>query len=140
MTGQFDRIADGEMVESRSRFEAAPSADGPGGYPEAAGPDLATQHTFNEAGERPILQLNDGWRIAHDGALQWVLQRSSVNRRTSARRWQGRHFHVERDPLLRSIRELCGDVDLSAAEGIKGWPPRYRADLFGHPVVTTLLP
>src|SRR4029450_5580101 len=124
MTGQFDRIADGEMVESRSRFEAAPSADGPG----AAGPDLATQHTFNEAGGRPILQLNDGWRIAHDGALQWVLQRSSVNRSTSARRWQGRRFHVERDPLLRSVSELCGSVDQSAVDTIKLWPPRYRAD------------
>jgi len=140
MTGQFDRIADGETVESRSRFEAAPSADGPGGYPEAAGPDLATQHTFNEAGDRPILQLNDGCRIAHDGALQWVLQRSSVNRRTSARRWQGRRFHVERDPLLHSIRELCGDVDQSAAEIIKGWPPQYPPDCSGLVAITTLLP
>jgi hypothetical protein len=100
---------------------------------------LATQHTFNEAGDRPILQLNDGWRIAHDGALQWVLQRSSVNRRTSARRWQGRHFHVERDPLLRSIRELCGDVDEAAVETIKGWPSRYRAGFSAQPAGATVL-
>jgi hypothetical protein len=34
MTGQFDRIGDGEMVESknRSRFEAAESADSVEGY------------------------------------------------------------------------------------------------------------
>jgi hypothetical protein len=50
MTGQFDRIADGETVESRNRFGAAESADSPEGYADASGPDLATQHTFNEAG------------------------------------------------------------------------------------------
>jgi CheY-like chemotaxis protein len=36
MTGQFDRIEDGEMVESGSRFEAAASADSPEGYAEAS--------------------------------------------------------------------------------------------------------
>jgi hypothetical protein len=101
---------------------------------------LATQHTFNEAGDRPILQLNDGWRIAHDGALQWVIQRSSVTRRTGARRWQGRRFHVERDPLLRSIRELCDPLDQSAVETIKGWPARYCPDFSGQVAVATLLP
>jgi hypothetical protein len=71
MTGQFDRIGDGEMVESknRSRFEAAESADSVEGYADASEPDLATRCAPNEAaaaekGDRLLLRLNDGWRLA----------------------------------------------------------------------------
>jgi hypothetical protein len=35
------------MVESRSRFEAAETADSPEGYADASEPDLATRCTSN---------------------------------------------------------------------------------------------
>jgi hypothetical protein len=132
------------MVESGSRFEAAASADSPEGYAEASGPDLATPCTPNEAaasenGDRQLLRLNDGWRLAHDGSLQWILQRR-MSKPGKPAKWGGRRFHVERDPLLRSIRELCGDVDQSAAETIMGWPRRYRPDCSGLVAITTCLP
>jgi len=144
MTDKFGRIGDGEMVESRSRFEAAVSADSPEGYADASGPDMATPCTPNEAAaseysDRQILRLNDGWRLAHDGSLQWILQRR-MSKPGKPAKWGGRRFHVERDPLLRSVRELCGDVDQSAAETIKGWSPRYRPDFSGQVAATTLLP
>ena len=55
-------------------------------------------------------------------------------------KWGGRRFHVERDPLLRSIRELCGEVDPPAIEAIKGWPARDRPNFSAQPVVPTMLP
>ena len=121
-------------------FEAVLSGDTAEGGTDGSGDEKAPQHTPNEAGDRPILELNDGWRVAHDGALQWILQRSSVKRGTTIRRWQGRRFHAERDSLLRSIAELCGAVDPSAVETIKGWQPRYRPDLSGQAAIPTLLP
>jgi hypothetical protein len=140
MTGQFDRIADGEMVESRNQFEAAASTDGPGGYPEASGPDLATQHTFNEAGDRPILQLNDGWRsltTAHcSGCYNAAVSIAAPARVVG--RVAASMSSVTR--CCASIRELCGSVDQSAVETIKGWPLRYRRDFFGRVTVATLLP
>lgn len=68
MTGQFARIGDGEMVESRTRFEVAESADSPEGYADSSGPDLATQHTFNEVGDRPAWHRHitaDGSAVTH---------------------------------------------------------------------------
>ena len=117
------------MTESETRFEAGQSGEGSEGYIDASGADIATQPRFDEAGalgigDRLLLQLNDGWRLVHDGSLQWTLQRRHSTPRKTAK-WSGRRFHVERDPLLRSIAELCGPVDASAVETIKGWPPRY---------------
>jgi hypothetical protein len=144
VAGQFDRIEDGETVEGRNRFGAAESADSPEGYAVASGPDLATRCTPNEAaaaekGVRLILRLNDGWRLAHDESLQWILQRR-MSKPGKPAKWGGRRFHVERDPLLRSIRELCGPVDESAVETIRDWPRRYRPDFSAQPAVATLLP
>jgi hypothetical protein len=50
MTDECDRIGDGEMVESRSRFQAAVSAGSREGYADGSGPDMATRCTPNEAG------------------------------------------------------------------------------------------
>ena len=52
-------------------------------------------------------------------------------------RWGGRRFHVERDPLLRSIAELCGP---GAIETIRAWPPAYCPGFPGQTAVTTFLP
>ncbi len=91
--------------------------------------EKATHRTSNEAGaagkgDRLLLQLNDGWRLAHDGHLQWILQRRN-SRPEKPATWTGRRFHVERDALLRSIAELCGAVDPQAVETIRGWPDCY---------------
>jgi hypothetical protein len=86
-----------------------------------------------------LLQLNVGWRLAHDGSLQWILLRR-MSKLGKPAKWGGRRFHVERDPLLRSIAELCGPVDASAVETIWGWPPRYCPDLSGQAAVTNFLP
>lgn len=68
----------------------------------------------------PILALNDRWRVASDGALQWIIEH-----RVGPTRWQQQRYHGERDALLCSIRELCGAVDASALTTIGGWPPRH---------------
>ena len=75
-----------------------------------------------QTGDTSVLGLNARWRIGHDDTLQWILQIRE------GKGWRGRRFHVERDPLLRSIGELCGEVDLAAVDAIKAWPPRYRPD------------
>jgi len=67
-----------------------------------------------------LLRLNNRWRVAHDGELQWILQT-----RDGKRTWKSRRFHIERDWLLASIREVCGEVDASALAVIRSWPPRY---------------
>jgi hypothetical protein len=78
----------------------------------------------NTPGDAPVLTLNARWRIAHDGALQWILQYRSGRAETA---WRGRRFHGERDALLCSIRELCRPepVDPVALEAVTGWPQRY---------------
>jgi hypothetical protein len=68
------------------------------------------------------MTLNARWRVAHDARLQWILQYRYGKAATA---WRGRRFHVERDPLLRTIRELCGPVDPAAVGMIKAWPARY---------------
>jgi hypothetical protein len=107
-------------VESRNQFEAAASTDGPGGHPEASGPDLATLRTPNAA----VVALNAGWRVRDDGELQWILERR-CSKPDKPAMWTGRRYHGERDSLLRSISELCGPVDVGVVETIKGWPDCY---------------
>jgi hypothetical protein len=93
-----------------------------------------------EKGDRFLLQLNEGWRLAHDGSLQWILQRR-MSKLGKPAKWGGRRFHVEREPLLRSIAELCGPADGSAVETIRAWPPGYYCpDFSGQTAVTTFLP
>jgi hypothetical protein len=80
---------------------------------------------------RPILRLNKGWSVGDDAALQWFLLRAS------GKAWVPRRYHVERDALLRSIRELCGPVDPAALETIRRWPPKYRPDFAAAPARAT---
>ena len=132
------------MMKSENRFEAAQSAQDAEGCTGASGTDLATRCTSNEVvplekGDRFLLQLNEGWRLAHDGSLQWILQQR-MSKLGKPAKWGGRRFHVERDPLLRPIAELCGPVDASAVETIRAWPPRYCPDFSGRAAVTTFLP
>jgi hypothetical protein len=135
---------DGTMMKSENRFEAAQSGQGADGCTGASGADLATRCTSNEVvplekGDRFLLQLNIGWRLAHDGSLQWILQRR-MSKLGKPAKWGGRRFHVERDPLLRSIAELCGPVDARTVETIRAWPPRYCPDFSGQAAVATFLP
>jgi hypothetical protein len=83
--------------------------------------------------------LNKGWRLAHEGSLQWILLRR-MSKLGKPAKWGGRRFHVELDSLLRSIAELCGPVDASVVETIRAWPPRYGPDFSGQAGITTLLP
>lgn len=64
------------------------------------------------------INLNDRWRVSQDD-LQWVLEHC-VSVKTQ--RWQDRRFHQQREWLLKSIRELCGEVDKGALEAIRGFP------------------
>jgi hypothetical protein len=73
---------------------------------------------------RPVLKLNSHWSVGDDGALQWFLLRRAGND------WHPRRFHVERDALLRSVRELSGTVDPASIETVRGWPPLYRPETF----------
>jgi hypothetical protein len=79
----------------------------------------ATDGAEKMTGDIPLLSVNDRWRVAHDQRLQWILQ---VRR---GRQWHGRRFHVERDALLRSIRELCGPAAPATLAIIARWPRLY---------------
>ena len=114
---------DGTRMKGENRFEAAQSGQDAEGCTGASGAHLATRCTSNEVvlpekGDRFLLQLNEGWRLAQDSSLQWILQRR-MSKFGKPVKWGGRRFHVERDPLLRSIAELCGPVDASADETIR---------------------
>ena len=135
---------DRTRMKGETRFEAAQSDQDAEGCTGGSGTDLATRCTPNEVvppekGDRFLLQLNEGWRLAHDGSLQWILLRR-MSKRGKPAKWGGRRFHVERDPLLRSIAELCGPVDANATETIRAWPPRYSPDFSGQSDVTTFQP
>jgi hypothetical protein len=71
--------------------------------------------------DTPILDLNDTWRVAHDGRLQWILQRRAKNGV-----WHGNAYCVTQAALLRNIRERCGPVDPAAVKVIEGWHPTYH--------------
>ena len=65
---------------------------------------------------RAVLRLNAVWAVSDDGKVQWfLLRRAGAN-------WHPRRYHVERESLLRSIAELCGSVDSTAAKTIRAWP------------------
>ena len=133
------------MSKSENRFEAAQSDQDAEGCTGASAADLATHCTSNEVvrlekGDRLLLRLNVGWLLAHDGSVQWILQRRMSKLGKAAQWGGGRRFHVECDPLLRSIAELCGPVDASAVETIRAWPPRYSPGFSGQVAVTTFLP
>ena len=74
----------------------------------------------------PILSLNDRWRVAHDGQLQWILQKREGGS------WYGKLFPCSRSSLVRSIAERCGDLDIDVLATIEEWPERYRDWLAEH--------
>ena len=77
------------------------------------------------AREYPSLAvLNDRWRVVDEG-LQWILQVRKGRPTAKSSGWQHRCYHVERPALLRSIRELCGDVDPDALAVLETLPERY---------------
>ena len=71
---------------------------------------------------RPVQALNSDWAVGDDRALQWLLLRRAGDE------WHPRRFHVERDALLRSIRELCDPVDPVAVDTVRTWSALWRAD------------
>lgn len=88
----------------------------------------AAQEAPTDYGGRPIQRLNEDWAVSDDGQLQWLLLRAG------GETWRPRRYHVERDALLRSIRELCGPVDAAAVEAIGGWPALYRSGAGNAPI------
>ena len=76
--------------------------------------------------DRPILNINNQWRIAHDGIKQWVLQRQIGSQ------WHGKKFNTTRENLLRSIMANCDDVDPDLVKEISHWPDRYKDWLNEH--------
>lgn len=101
---------------SPSLFYAVTETEVVGGGPATLDTAKATETALNEA----TMALNARWRVRDDGRLQWHLEYVKPNGK-----WIGRRFHVERDPLLRSIRELCGEVDQAAIATVEGWPRLY---------------
>jgi len=72
------------MMKSENRFRAAQSGQDAEGCTRASETDLATRCTSNEVvplekGNQLLLQLNEGWRLAHDGSVQWILLRRMSN-------------------------------------------------------------
>ena len=70
---------------------------------------------------RVITGLNVTWRVVDD-ALQWILQRRKGNPRKKNSGWQDRSFCRTREGLLRSVRELCGEVDPKAMAPLNALP------------------
>jgi hypothetical protein len=51
-------------------------------------------------GDFPIIAINDRWRIADDGAIQWIIQRRA------GKTWRGDKFLNVRKHLLTWLRRL----------------------------------
>jgi len=108
-----------------TRDRDADGTSGPDNTPEAPKATLPKRNGRDGAKERPseyarrVLRLNADWAVSDDGEMQWSLLRARGGR------WMPRRFHVERDALLRSVRELCGPVDAAAVVEIRGWPPMW---------------
>jgi hypothetical protein len=83
----------------------------------AAGADHLTPPDYRS---RPVLVLNSHWAVGDDGVLQWLLLRRA------GRDWHPRRFHVQRDALVRSIRELCRGVDPGVIETLGAWSALYQ--------------
>lgn len=71
-----------------------------------------------------IAVLNDRWRVVDD-PLQWILEVRKGRSRSRATGWTGRRFHCQRTALIRSIRELCGEVDPAALAVLDALPQRH---------------
>ena len=75
--------------------------------------------------DKPLLQLNDRWRIAHDGKAQWILQVRKGNPRAKASGYASKKFYLRRTPLIAAIDEYCGDVAGHKTWILASWPERY---------------
>jgi hypothetical protein len=75
---------------------------------------------------RLISQLNANWRVVDD-PLQWILQRRKGKPRKKNCGWQDRSFCRTREGLLRSVRELCGEVDDKAPAQLHALP-QFHSD------------
>jgi len=87
------------------------------GYPTTQIPEDATPTAAFPAG---VLILNASWRVDGTDGLQWTLEQ---RRKSGA--WDGRKHHTERDCLMVSIRQLCGETDKGASAAIRSWPDLY---------------
>ena len=70
---------------------------------------------------RLIAHLNGSWRVVDD-PLQWILQRRKGKPRKKNSGWRDRCFCRTRGGLLRSVRELCGEVDDEALAHLHALP------------------
>ena len=68
--------------------------------------------------DTPLFNLNDKWRLAHDEALQWILQRRRGNPRNKSAGYVGTRFHTSHTALLHSIEELCGNITPAAESAL----------------------
>ena len=68
--------------------------------------------------------LNERWRVVDD-SMQWILQVRKGRATARASGWRSRSFCVSRTGLLRSIGELCGEVDPVAVAFVETWPERH---------------
>jgi hypothetical protein len=73
-----------------------------------------------QALDADVVPLNAAWRVRADRGVQWLLEH-----RKPGQPWRGRRSHVDRDSLLRSIREVCGEVDEAAVAIIAGFTRFY---------------
>jgi hypothetical protein len=71
-----------------------------------------------------VAQLNPCWRVIDDPD-QWILQRRRENPRSKNSGWRSRSFCRLREPLLRCVREYCGEVDSDALAILQSLPPRH---------------
>jgi hypothetical protein len=67
-----------------------------------------------------LIGLNNRWRLAHDGLVQWVLQRREGSN------WYGRNFLTSKASLLKAIEDSCGEVGTDTLDLIETWPEKYR--------------
>mgnify|MGYP003375773489 CR=1 FL=1 len=68
--------------------------------------------------DKPILQLNDHWRLAHDGQLQWVLQVRKGQVRAKASGFVSKRFYTSRTALMAAVATWCGVISPSAERAL----------------------
>jgi hypothetical protein len=68
--------------------------------------------------DKPILQLNDRWRLAHDGQLQWVLQVRKGHARVKASGFASKRFYTSSTALTSAVTRLCGVITPAAEQAL----------------------
>ncbi len=86
-----------------------------------------------------VLQITEGWRLAEDGELQWILQRENPKAKHDRNRWQSVAYCGTREGLLEVALPHHGVTPSDAAAlSLKSLPECYEPGALERLAVVSL--